>query len=459
MVDIEKQKTLTPIIDFLERYTKADISRMHMPGHKGRGFSREWRLLYEYDITEITGADSLYDTACSNGIIAQSEDIASRLYDSKHTSFSAGGSTLCIQAMLRLAANQGDTIIAGRNVHAAFVNACALLDLHPYFIHPEYNDSFFVSGVITPEAVEAAIKSCGAAKAVYITSPNYLGQMSDISGISKVCKKHGIMLLVDNAHGAHLKFMPKDRHPLTLGADICCDSAHKTLPVLTGGAYLHISKKSSISKQAVKAAMSLFGSTSPSYLILASLDMNNEYLVRYANSEFKVFSDRITEIEACVREKGFTIISDEYDTTKLTLNAYQVGMTGDQLKQHFEKNMIEVEYSAEQHIVLMMSPQNTERDLQRIIQAVNSIDVKPEILCEASYGYLDYNKKRKTSIRTAVLSNKTEVSIEDALGKTSAEVKIKCPPGVPIVLPGEIIDKQLQKLLKKTSVLTINVLE
>lgn len=451
----------TPIYDFLKRYITLEETRFHMPGHKGnlpvvQEAVMATKLLNEisqYDITEISGADELYQ---SEGIIAQAEENTARLYGAKHTSFSAGGSTLCIQAMLRLAANQGETIIAARNVHASFVNTCALLDIMPFFVQPKFNDNFYVSGEIEAEAIENAIRECPQAKAVYITSPDYLGCISDVKAIAEVCHRYELPLVVDNAHGAHLKFMPKDIHPITLGADLCCDSAHKTLPVFTGGAYLHVSPNSNITKEQVKSAMGLFGSTSPSYLIMLSLDFNNLYLAAKAKEDFKLLESKVKQLETILQAKGFSSIGKQHDITKITLDAYSVGMTGDDLKRWLKQYYIEPEYAASRHVVLMVSPQNKEHDFEKLIEAISAIKPNPFIISPIT----DYQiPKQIQSIRTAVFSQKKCISVDKAEGRVAAEVKIKCPPGVPIILPGEIIDKHTQKIMKKSSIFTINVVE
>ena len=270
----------TPICDFVRRYTQSEPVRFHMPGHKGvpvLGFE-------PYDITEIDGADELFT---ASGIIAESEAQAGALFGA-HTIYSTGGSTLCIQTMLHLAAQyavskgQAPCILAARNAHKAFVNAAALLDIDICWLYPENNGSY-ISCPITAEQVKSALQNGGKKSvAVYLTSPDYLGNTLDIQAIAEVCHQAGVLLLVDNAHGAYLKFLPQSRHPIDWGADLCCDSAHKTLPVITGGAYLHISHDapSTLAQQA-KASMSLFGSSSPSYLILQSLDAANDRMTAF----------------------------------------------------------------------------------------------------------------------------------------------------------------------------------
>ena len=273
----------TPIYDFVQNYIKSNTARLHMPGHKGVSFLG----CEQSDITEIKGADELY---APTGIIRESEENATHLFGTAKTVYSAGGSSQSINAMLYLAYLKADKtrrpyILAGRNAHKSFIYALAKLDADVEWLYPEISGSI-CSCIVTAEMLEKRLNKLDHKPfAVYITNPDYLGGMSDIKSISQVCKKYDIPLLVDNAHGSYLKFYKRDLHPISLGADICCDSAHKTLPVITGGGYLHIAKddKYGFSKNVVNA-MAIFGSTSPSYLILQSLDLCNRYLTFFRAS-------------------------------------------------------------------------------------------------------------------------------------------------------------------------------
>ena len=292
----------TPICDFVNEYVKSNSLRLHMPGHKGVSFcddSKNENGAESFDITEIEGADVLYQP---RGIILESEKNASRLFGTARTVYSAEGSSLAIKAMLYLAlmnwrherladnvnnaynANERPVILAARNVHKTFVSAAAMLDIDVEWIFPEKDG--ILSCEISAGKLEKVLSDLTELQkrkpfGVYVTSPDYLGNVADVAALSAVFKKHSVMLLVDNAHGAYLKFVTPSMHPMDLGADMCCDSAHKTLPVLTGGAYLHISQTSE-SKEWLSAnadmAMSLFASTSPSYLIMQSLDRANLYI-------------------------------------------------------------------------------------------------------------------------------------------------------------------------------------
>ena len=265
----------TPICDFVRDYAARRPDRLHMPGHKGRGAAEQ------LDITEITGADVLYHP---RGIILESEKNAAALFGSRRTVYSAEGSSLSIRAMVFLAMQdarkRGKTprIAAGRNAHKVFITAAALLDVQVQWLYPAQTGSLLTCQ-ITPETLEEALGQGEPVTAVYITSPDYLGNVADISGLSRVCRRYGCLLLVDNAHGAYLGFLPEGQHPMDQGADMCCDSAHKTLPVLTGGGYLHISSHAPGELDSMAdSAMALFASTSPSYLILQSLDAANGIL-------------------------------------------------------------------------------------------------------------------------------------------------------------------------------------
>ena len=266
----------TPICDFVRKYAAQNSLRLHMPGHKGTAF-----LGFEHmDVTEIDGADSLYE---ADGIIAESEANASALFGCD-TFYSAEGSSQCIRAMLYLACMSGEKkekplVLAARNAHKTFLSAAALLDIDIGWLYGENRGAYLSCDVTTQYLERAIVTSDRKPAAVYITSPDYLGNIADIKSLAEVCHRHGVLLLVDNAHGAYLRFLSQTQHPIDLGADVCCDSAHKTLPVLTGGAYLHISPRVSekLSHMA-KNALAMFGSTSPSYIIMQSLDMANKYI-------------------------------------------------------------------------------------------------------------------------------------------------------------------------------------
>ena len=221
----------TPLLEALLRHREKGRVSFHTPGHKGKDSLLAPLLSLELDLTELPDTGSLYD---GGDAIEQSERRAASAFGAARTLYSAGGCTLCIQTMLLLGAGPGSRVLMARNSHRSAVNAAALLDLDPVWIWPE-------QGRISPQQVDAMLKNDRDIRSVYITSPDYRGILCDIPALAAVCRKYSVHLLVDNAHGSHLGAF--GRHPLALGADMTADSAHKTLPVLTGGAMLHLSER------------------------------------------------------------------------------------------------------------------------------------------------------------------------------------------------------------------------
>lgn len=421
----------SPICDFVQNYIKSDSSRLHMPGHKGRGDLG----FEEYDITEIDGADELFHPSC---IIAESEKNASDIFGS-HTVYSAGGSTLCIQTMLHLIAQYARSkgkipkILAARNAHKAFVNAAALLGIEIKWMFPS-NSSYHCFN-LAPNRVEELIKA-HKPTAVYITSPDYLGNLCDIRGISEVCKRHNTLLAVDNAHGAYLKFLPTSLHPIDLGADICCDSAHKTLPVLTGGAYLHISDTTpELFHKNVKASMSLFGSSSPSYLILQSLDMANANHSEYQTS-LNDFLPIAAQLKRDIQDLGYTIIGDE--PLKITLCPKPRGFDGSELAQLLMKHNIFPEFYDNDFVVLMLSPSNTQAELNKLKSALEAIPRLSPILTSPPSAPVP---NAAISPSRAIACESEDLPIDKCLGKICAAPTVSCPPAIPIIVSGERIDE------------------
>ncbi len=423
----------TPIYDFVSRYAGENTLRLHMPGHKGK------KVLgcEDRDITEIKGADALYE---AQGIISQSEKNASEIFGCK-TYYSTEGSSQCIRAMLYLcclyakSAGRRPLIFAARNVHKTFLYGAALLDFDVQWLYGE-NESY-LSCNISAQKLESTLESAEEKPvAVYLTSPDYLGKTADIKSLSEVCRKYGVLLLVDNAHGAYLKLLPESRHPIDLGAHICCDSAHKTLSVLTGGAYLHLSDDlPPMFKDNVKKALALFGSTSPSYLILQSLDKANEYLAASYKSELSHFIGRVRTLKEKLTNHGYTLYGDE--ELKITICTKSYGYTGDEFADILREKGIEPEFSDPDFAVLMFTP-SLKDGMGRIEEILLSIEKKTPITvfppkCDKHEGVL--------SIREAIMSICETLPTEKCAGKILAETSVGCPPAVPIVMCGERISE------------------
>ena len=417
----------TPIDDFVRAYAAQDFERLHMPGHKGAGDAER------YDITEVQGADSLYE---ASGIIAESEANASALFGVP-TLYSTEGSSQCIRAMLYLAAlcaaeeNRPFRILAGRNAHKTFLSGAALLRGEIAWLTPAEGGNY-LSCTPTPEEAEQAIVATQPS-ALYLTSPDYLGNVADVEGIARVCRRQGVLLLVDNAHGAYLRFLTPSRHPMDLGADLCCDSAHKTLPVLTGGAYLHLSPRLPESiRSRGKEAMALFGSTSPSYLILASLDRANRTLAEDYPRSLAALAERTARLRRVLAEQGYTLVGDE--PAKLTLAPKGYGYRGDELAEALVRQGIVPEFSDPDHLVLMLTPVS---DTARLEAALLAIPRRPA-LGDAPPAAVPVEPPALPASQ-CLLAPTLRLPVEACVGRIAADLTVGCPPAVPVVTLGERI--------------------
>ena len=435
----------TPIFDFAGQYARDGATRAHMPGHKGRGPLGCEAL----DLTEIKGADSLYE---ADGIIRQSEDNAAQLFGAARTIYSAEGSSLCIRTMLLLAAmrarQNGESdlwILAARNAHKVFIQTCALLDLDVGWLWDESGSFSLCRSIARPETLERVLRNANHLPiAVYITSPDYLGNENDIRGLAEVAHAYGVPLLVDNAHGAYLKFLPESRHPMSLGADICCDSAHKTFPCLTGSAYLHISPSAPPEfSEFAKQAMAQFGSTSPSYLILESLDRNNRFLAEGYGAELLACVEKINGLKKNLAGMGWQILPS--DELKLTVEPRGMGYTGDSLSDLLANHRIICEYSDPDNTVLMLTPSNTDEDFERILRAFS--EIPPETKSESPTLKLP-RPEVYCSPRQTLFAPRKCIPVEQSAGRVLAAVTMSCPPAVPAVVCGEIIPDEAIPVLQ-----------
>ena len=437
----------TPVCDFVAAYEQSGTARLHMPGHKGKGpLGCEGR-----DITEIAGADSLYE---AGGVIAQSEQNAAALFGAKATFYSAGGSSQCIGAMLCLALQKSKSrvVLAARNAHKSFLHAAALLDADVRWLWPRPYS--LLACPVTPEMLENALAALPEAPAaVYITSPDYLGNVQPVAALAKVCHAHGAPLLVDNAHGAYLHFLPAPAHPLDEGADLCCDSAHKTLPVLTGGACLHLGHgllKAEAGE--VRAALSLFGSTSPSYLILQSLDACNRYLADEARRKLAACVRAVEALKADLAAQGWAVAESE--PLKVTLHASKRGWRGDALADFLRQNGVECEYADPDDLVLMVSPQNSPEDLEKVraaLAAAGQGSEAPQTPPQMA------RPRQAMGIRAALLAPAEEVPVAAAAGRVCAAPTVGCPPAVPVVVSGEEISPDAAAVFRYYGIETVRV--
>lgn len=441
-----------PLYTALQKYIQDDYTRFHMPGHKGKPIP-PFGALTAWDVTELEQTDSLFE---DTGALKELESIYTALYNTQSSVLSAGGSTLCIQAMLKLVARPGGKIIAGRNIHNAAVNAMALLGLEPVWVYPIRENETLI-GRVSPQSIAEALDLENNVCGVYITSPDYFGVMSDIKAIAELCHAHDVPLLVDNAHGAHLKFLPGEDstslHPMDLGADLCCDSLHKTLPALTGAALLHTNNP--CYKDDLKSAMLVFGSTSPSYLIMLSCDTTAQFLLGNGKAQIAQTVATCTKIKELAARQGFCL-PEHCDPMRITLPLSGTGYSAETFRLLLRKHKIMEEFLSDSGCVFLASPMNSTQDFQRVEEFLTDCTICADAPTK-KFPLLHLEKR--VSLRDALLASQENLPIEQAAGRVAAQVKSPCPPGIPLVMPGEYLQNDCIQTLKSYGITTINVLK
>ncbi len=428
-----------PLSDAVDAHLSLRRASFHTPGHKGRLPALNWPSL---DLTELPDTGSLYD---GGDAIEQAEQRAAAAFGAGLTLFSAGGCTLCIQTMLALGG--GRHVLMVRNAHRSAIQAAALLDTEVTWVWPQ-------GPQITAKEIDNSLSINPDIQSVYITSPNYYGVLADIPAIAAVCQRHGVPLLVDNAHGSHLGAF--DRHPLQLGADMTADSAHKTLPVLTGGAYLHIRADGEfphISPLYAKSTMALFGSTSPSFPVLVSLDRAADWWQTEGPAAFRQLAERLSALQAGPFASFHNIPSSLRDPVRLTLDC------GDRdaraAAAHLRECGVEPELADGRYVVCLPTPFNTEDELTRLEQAVAHLASLSLPRCETaafSPAAMGSPLRAALSPRQALLSPKREVPIRESVGQVCATPVCPCPPGVAALVPGEVVSPEMAEFLESCGI-------
>lgn len=436
-----------PLLAALGRYLDKRRERLHMPGHKGL-LPAPLDGCAPFDVTELPDTGCLYD---GEGAPVKTEALFSALYGSGATLLSTGGSTLCIQTMLALHCPEGAKVLMTRAAHHAAVNAVALLDLEPVWLLPDEITGVQTPARISPQAVKAALLQHPDVSAVYLTSPDYFGTLCDIKAIAAIAHSHGKPLLADNAHGAHLIFFD-NLHPMTLGADACCDSLHKTLPALTGAALLHL-KDATLAGEA-RRRMAVFGSTSPSYLVMLSADL---LLPQWEalKSGYTALAQTVARLRGRALEKGVWAtcanLQAPADPARIAL-LFAGGQRNAALGLLADCG-IEAEYISPQHIVLIPGPQNDLTPVEQLIDRLPALHEAPSLpqpVCQP---------QRLLTLRRAVLSPAERLPLPEALGRIAAAPVSPCPPGVALLMPGERLDAKTAAALKSAGIASLFVVK
>lgn len=423
----------TPLFEALGRQLEKNFARLHMPGHKGV-LPAPLDACAPFDMTELPSTGCLFD---GQGPILQTERAFADACGGGAALLSAGGSTLCVQAMLRLFCPAGSTVLMARNCHVSAVNAAVLLDLNAVWLIPDEPSGVGTPGRISAGAVSRALDAHPDASAVFLTSPDYFGALCDVAAVAVLCRARGVSLLVDNAHGAHLCLF-SGLHPMAQGADACCDSLHKTLPALTGAALLHLRDKNLASD--ARRAMALFGSTSPSYLVMLSADLLAGRLGALRDG-FAALARRVSALRERALQKGVWAAAGPCDPVRIALLFPEEGR--EQALALLESCRFEPEYVSDRHIVLLPAPGMDLSRVEALIDALPRCGQPPALPPFAP-------PESAMRLREAALAPAESVALSRALGRIAAAPVCRCPPGMALLMPGERIGGAVWDIIKKT---------
>ncbi|MDV4150650.1 aminotransferase class I/II-fold pyridoxal phosphate-dependent enzyme [Clostridium sp. AL.422] len=449
----------TPLFNALMEYVNRETLPFHVPGHKkGEGVDNEFKNFigdnpFKIDVTVFKLVDSLHHPT---GPIKKAQELVSDAYGSDASFFSIHGTSGAIQAMILSVVNDGDKIIVPRNVHKSVTSGIILSGARPVFIEPEIDKKLGIAHGVTPHTVAKTLEGNPDAKAVLIINPTYYGVATDIKKIADIVHSYNIPLIVDEAHGPHLAFSEKlPMSALEAGADICAQSTHKIIGSLTQGSLLHVKSKY-VDPKRVQQILNLLHTTSPSYILMASLDCARRQIAL----EGKDLLDKAIELCKYTRSEinkipGFYCFGEEvlgkpgsysFDPTKLTISSRELGITGFELDMILaEKYHIQMELSDFYNVLAVGSFGDTKEGMDTLISALKSISEEYYGKRKPIQDFIDIPNipEKILEPREAFYSEKTSISLKDSIGKISGEFLLAYPPGIPVLCPGEIITKEV----------------
>lgn len=459
MIGIDQN--LTPIFDAVKKYVEDKVTQFHVPGHKqGRGLKELADYIgYKALCMDANGMDDLDYINNPTGVIAQAEELYARAFGSSHAFLLVNGTTSGVQAMIMSACSPGDEIILPRNAHKSAIGGVILSGAVPVYVQPEINEELGIAMGVSEESIKTAIEQHPAAKAVLLINPTYYGFTSDIKAIVKLAHRHGITVLVDEAHGAHMAF--HGDLPLTAmqaGADMSAASMHKTAGSMTQSSILLL-KSNTISPAIVRQVLNLSYTSSASYLLLSSLDIARRQLA----IEGREMLDKTIQLAEQARNdinqiKGLYAFGSEltgspgcfdFDKTKLSVNVRELGLTGYQMETILrQKYNIQIELADLYNIMAIVTLADRPEDLQALVGALRDIALRTNQKGIKNSTRIPHNTEMITSPRDAFYSPKKVVKLEDAVGEIAGENIMAYPPGIPVVCMGELITADIVEYIE-----------
>ncbi len=451
----------TPLMTMLAECAQRDYAPFHTPGHKrGKGISSQFAALlgdraFQADLPELPELDNLF---APEGVIQAAQELAAAAFGADRTWFLTNGSTSGVMAAILATCQPGDTIILPRNVHQSAISGLILAGAFPVFVYPEYDAELDIAHCVPPAAIAAAIQAHPDARAVMIVSPTYFGACGQVGEIAQLVHQHGLPLLVDEAHGAHFAFHPDlPAAALSQGADLVVQSTHKTLSALTQSAMVHV-RGGRIDGDRLSKSLALVQSTSPSYLLLASLDAARQQMategIRLLEHTLQLAEAARSQI-ACM--PGLSVLGHEVgtpgfadlDRTRLTVTVSGLGLDGFAADEILNGQLgVTAELPSLRHLTFIISMGNTGEDIRRLVDGFGELgrryftaEARRRGGAESGAKLLSLNFpcSMLCSPRDAFFAEQEIVSIDQAVHRVSAELVCPYPPGIPVLLPGEEI--------------------
>lgn len=468
----EDAQARTPLLEALQQCTERSDAPFYTPGHKrGQGISQRLRdclgaAVFRADLPELPELDNLF---APEGAIQAAQMLAAEAFGAEQTWFLTNGSTSGVIAAIVATCQAGDPIILPRNSHQSAISALVLSGAVPIFVNPEYDPLLDIAHSITPEAVATALSKHPNAKAVMMVSPTYYGVCGDVQAIAQLAHNHGIPLLVDEAHGAHFAFHPElPRSALNAGADLTIQSTHKTLSAMTQAAMLHV-QGNRIDRDRIRKALQLVQSTSPSYLLLASLDAaryqmatQGKQLLQHTLDLADSSRTRLQEIPGLstleLNQAGAPGFFD-LDRTRLTVTVSELGISGFQADELLQQHCVIAELPSLRNLTLIISLGNTETDIDRLVTAFATLATRfNQAPCAIPASWLAPLPVHRLTPRQAFFADTETRTLSQTVRQISAELVCPYPPGIPVLMPGEEITQEaidyLQQVLNAGGVVS-----
>lgn len=437
------------LLDRLTRYCASDALPMHMPGHKRNPAALSLPAPVPIDITEIDGFDNLHG---AEELLLSCQQRAARVFGAEETHFLVNGSTGGILSAITACVSRGETLLLSRNAHKSALNAVTLGGIRPRYLYPDFLPESGISGAIPPEQVEQALTSDPAIRCAFITSPTYEGVISDIAAIADICHRHGAILIVDEAHGAHLGFGKFPPGAIRLGADVVIQSVHKTLGSLTQTALLHISGPR-VNRERLRRMLTVYQTSSPSYILMASIDECVCRMEAQGDALAGRWLDAIAGFRTAVRGlKRLRLLPVEdvrCDPSKITISTRGTHIGGPELQRILrDRHHIELEMAAGHYAIAMTGIGDTRESLQRLADALQTIDGELQAApMTAPVDPLSPRPEMRLTPAEADALPAEAVPVSEAAGRICAETVFAYPPGIPLIVPGETVNGDLLRRL------------